>query len=104
MAGKLKSKWLREDQVQVIKGFGRSFRVTLRSGVIRNNVFETEDADYGYKYSPSSLIKEIEYIAEEMAERGMEVYISADETGVQVAGYIPGTWDGEFESLDLEED
>jgi hypothetical protein len=102
VAGKLKSKWLREDQIKAIKGFGRRFRITQRSGVIRNNVSEVEDADYGYTYSPTSLIEEIEQIAEELAERGMEVYISVDGTGVEVAGMYPRTWDGEFVSWDLE--
>jgi len=102
MARKLKSKWLDEAQIKVIKGFGRRFRTTLRSGVIRNNVSETEDADYGYVYSPSFLIKEIEGVTEEMAERGMDVYVSANETGVEVAGLYPGTWDGEFVSWSRE--
>jgi hypothetical protein len=102
MARKLKSKWLSEDQIEVVKGFGRRFRITQRSGVIRNNLFETEDADYGYTYSPTFLVKEIEEVAEEMAERGMEVHISADGTGVEVAGFYPGTWDGEFQSWDIE--
>ncbi len=98
MARKLKSRWLDKAQVEVIKGFGRRIRITQRSGIIRNNVSETEDADYGYTYSPSSLIKEIEEVAEEIAERGMEVYVSVNETGVEVAGLYPGTWDGEFVS------
>jgi hypothetical protein len=101
MAGKLKSKWLSEDKIKVIRGFGRRFRVTQRSGVIRNNVSEVEDA-YGYTYSPTSLIKEVEEVAAEFAAKGMEVYISVDGTGVEVAGMIPGTWDGEFVSWDLE--
>jgi hypothetical protein len=104
MARKLKSKWLSEDQIKVIGGFGRRFRITQRSGVIRNNVSETEDADYGHTYSPTSLIEEIEEVAEEMAERGMEVYISADGTGVEVSGMYPGTWDGEFQRWGIEEE
>ncbi len=102
MARKLKSRWLDKAQVEVIKGFGRRIRITQRSGIICNNVSETEDADYGYTYSPSSLIKEIEEVAEEIAGRGMEVYVSVNETGVEVAGLYPGTWDGEFVSWDRE--
>jgi diphthamide synthase subunit DPH2 len=101
---RLKSKWLSEDQIRVVKGFGRRFRMIQRSGIIRNNVSETEDAGYGYTYSPPSLIKEIEEVAEEMEERGLEVYISANETGVEVAGMYPGTWDGEFQRWDMEEE
>jgi hypothetical protein len=102
MARKLKSKWLSNDQIEAVKGFGRRFKVTMRSGVICNRVWETEDADYGYTYSPSYLIKDIEYIADDMAEKGMEVYISTSETGVEVAGLYPRTWDGEFVSWKLE--
>jgi hypothetical protein len=107
MARKLKSKWLDQAQIEVIKGFGRRIRITQRSGIICDNVSETEDTDYGYTYSPSSLVKEVEEIAEEMAERGMDVYVSVNETGVEVAGLYPRTWDGEFVSWnreDLEEE
>jgi hypothetical protein len=100
MAGKLKSEWLSEDQIKIIKGLGRRFGVTQRSGVIRNNASEVEDVDHGYTYSPTSLIEEIEEVAAEFAKKGMEVYISADRTGVEVAGMYPGTWDGEFVSWD----
>jgi hypothetical protein len=103
MAGKLKSKWLSQAQIEVIKGFGRRIRITQRSGIISNNVSEVEDADYGYTHSPSSLIKEVEEVAEEMAERGMDVYVSVNETGVEVAGLYPHTWDGEFVSWDRED-
>jgi hypothetical protein len=102
LARKLKSKWLSDDQIEVVKGFGRRFKMTMRSGVIRNNIYETEDADYGYIYSPSYLIKDIEYIADDMAEKEMEVYVSTSETGVVVAGLYPRTWDGEFVSWELE--
>lgn len=102
MARKLKSKWLSDDRIEAVKGFGRRFKMTVRTGVIRNRVWETEDADYGYTYSPSYLISEIEDIADDMEERGMEVYVSASETGVEVAGLYPRTWDGEFVSWELE--
>lgn len=102
MARKLKSKWLGNEQIGVIKGFGRKVKMAMRSGVIRNNIYETEDADYGYIYSPSHLIKDIEYIADDMAERGMEVYVATSETGVEVAGLYPRTWEGEFVSWELE--
>jgi hypothetical protein len=61
------------------------------------------DADYGYTYSPSYLISEIEDIADDIAEREMEVYISTSETGVEVAGLYPRTWDGEFVSWNRED-
>jgi len=102
MTGKLKTKWLDQAQIEVIRGFGRRIRITQRSGIILNNVSETEDADYGYTHSPFSLIKEVEEIAEEIAERGMDVYVSVNEVGVEVAGLHPGTWDGEFVSWDRE--
>jgi hypothetical protein len=41
MARKLKSKWLSKDQIETIKGFGRRFKMTQRSGVIDNRVWET---------------------------------------------------------------
>ena len=61
-AGKFKSKWLSREQIEAVKGFGRRFRMTMRSGVIHRNIYNTEDADHGYTYSPSYLIGEIEDI------------------------------------------
>ncbi len=104
MGRKLRSEWLSEEQIEAVKGFGRRFRMTMRSGVIRRNIYETEDASHGYVYSPSYLIRDIECVADDMAEKGMEVYVSVGETGVEVAGLYPGTWDGEFESWELEND
>ncbi len=104
MGRKLRSEWLSEEQIEAVKRFGRRFRMTIRSGVIRGNIYETEDASHGHVYSPSYLIKDIECVADDMAEKGMEVYVSVDETGVEVAGFYPGTWDGVFESWKLESD
>jgi len=101
VAGKLKSKWLSKDQIKVIKGFGRRFRTVIRSGVIRNGLYETEDASHDHIYSPTFLIKEVESLADLFEERGMDVYISVKETGVWVSGMYPRTWDGEFESWHL---
>jgi phosphoenolpyruvate carboxylase len=96
------NKWLSEEQVETIKKFGRKLQITQRSGVIRNSIYYVEDVDYGYTYSPTSLIKEVEEVAKEFAEKGLEVYVQVDE-GVEVAGLVPGAWDGEFVSWDLEE-
>ena len=45
MAGKLKSKWLSEDQIKVIKGFGRRFGITRMSSGTWDGEFVSWDLE-----------------------------------------------------------